>query len=448
MRLRRWPDLLVLTVALVGSGACMTTSSVETPPAATVPELDSGARAFLREPGLGYTGNIPEQSGYEIRSASQALVRGEVRVARSAVQALLEIDPTLLPATVLLAQIHFAEGDHAAVVELLAKPLSGRPAYTAGQLVYARSAELLGDALVAYDAYRGIAGFDEGAATRAAALSAPATAALGERIRAALEAGRLGEAGTALGKLRTWAPDETATVDLRRRLARARGDADEELLATRMLIERGERSLDVLERQAALEVASGDTRVGLELYERLAERHPDNVEIAAALTAARFRWRTTLLPDRVARLLDASSLLRGDFAALTFWLVPGVRTSTGGNRIIVSDIVEHPQRREIARVLNLGLMTPVDAAVRRFAPNDYMRRGPALATLLRMPSRIGSGAACVGGGDRPAATDMEAVCGAALRCRLISEPAECRPQAAISGREATEALRRTLHLIQ
>lgn len=446
MRFRR-VELLALVAALIGAGACMTTAGVQAPPPAAVPELDAIARAFLREPVLGYTGNIPEQSGYEIRSASQALVSGEVRVARSAVQALLAIDPTLLPATVLLAQTHFAEGDHSAVVELLAKPLSARPAYTAGQLVYARSAELLGDAVVAYGAYRGIAGFDEEAASRAADLSARAAAELGERVGAALEAGQLGKAVPGLQKLRTWVPDETATVDLRRRVARARADAEEELLTTRILIERGETSLDVLERQAALEVGSGDPRVGLELYERLAERHPDNVEIAAALTAARFRWRTTLLPDRVARLLDASSLLRGDFAALTFWLVPGVRTSTGGNRLIVSDIVEHPQRREIARVLNLGLMTPVDAAVRRFAPNDYMRRGPALATLLRMPFRIGSGAACVGG-DSPAAADMEAVCGAALRCRLISEASECRPEAAISGREATEALRRTLHLIQ
>lgn len=447
MRFRRH-ELFALAAALLGVAACMTTSSVQAPPPVAVPELDAGARAFLREPVLGYSGNIPEQSGYELRSASQALARGEVRVARSAVQALLAIDPTLLPATVLLAQTHFAEGDHSAVVELLAKPLSGRATYTAGQLLYARSAELLGDAVIAYGAYRGIAGLDEEAASRAEDLSARAAAELGERIGAALQAGQLGEAVPTLQKLRTWAPDETATVDLRRRLARARGDAEEELRTTRILIARGETSLDVLERQAALEVGSGDARVGLELYERLAERHPDNVEIAAALTVARFHWRTTLLPDRVARLLDASSLLRGDFAALTFWLVPGVRTSTGGNRVIVSDIVEHPQRREIARVLNLGLMTPVDAAVRRFAPNDYMRRGPALATLLRMPSRIGSGAACVGGGDSPAAGDVEAVCGAALRCRLISEPSECRPQAAISGQEATEALRRTLHLIQ
>ncbi len=440
--------LFALAAALAGAGACVTTSSVEAPRPAALPELDSGARAFLREPLLGYAGNIPEQSRYEIRSASQALLRGEVQVARSAVEALLAIDPTLLPATVLLAQTHFAEGDHSAVVELLAKPLSGRPAYTAGQLVYARSTELLGDAVVAYGAYRGIAGFDEEAAARASSLRVRATTELGERIKAAVEAGRLAAAAAALETLRTWAPDETATVDLRRRLARVRGDAEEELLTTRMLVARGETSLDVQERQAALEVGSGDARVGLELYERLAERHPDNVKIAAALTAARFHWRTTLLPDRVARLLDAPSLLRGDFAALTFWLVPGVRTGGGGNRVIVSDIVEHAQRREIARVLNLGLMTPVDAAVRRFAPDDYMRRGPALATLLRMPARIGGGAACVGGGDGPAAADMEAVCGAALRCRLISEPAECRPQAAISGREATEALRRTLHLIQ
>ena len=410
--------------------------------------MDYRGGPILRPPLEGFKENIPEQSRYELASAWEALNRGEFETARSGAETLLRIDPTLLPATVVLAQVHLAAEAPERALELLAEPLAGRPEYTAGQLVYARAAELTGDAVAAYGAYRGIAELDQEAATRAAALRTRATTELGERTGAALGAGRLVEAGAALETLRTWAPDDTATVDLRRRLARARGDAEEELEATRVLVAGGDASLELLQRQAALEVESGDTRAGLDLYERLAESHPDNVEIAAALAVARFTWRTKLLPDRVARLLDASSLLRGDFAALTYWLVAGVRTGSAGDTVIVSDIVEHPQRREIARVLNLGLMAPVDVAVRRFAPNDYMRRGPALASLLRMPARIGSGAACVGGAGGPAADDMDAVCEAALRCRLISEPAECRPQAAISGREATEALRRTLHLIQ
>ena len=438
------PAATVLTVLLA---ACAGSTSTPEPPQPEA-SFDYRGGPILRPPLEGFKENIPEQSRYELASAWEALSRGEFETARSGAETLLGIDPTLLPATVLLAQAHLAAGDPERALELLAEPLAGRPEYTAGQLVYARAAELTGDAVAAYGAYRDIAGLDEEAAARAAALRTGATAELGERIGAALDEGRLAEAGAALETLRTWAPDDTATVDLRRRLARARGDAEEELEATRALIARGDTSLELLQRQAALEVESGDARTGLDLYERLAERHPDNVEIAAALTAARFTWRTKLLPPRVARLLDASSLLRGDFAALTYWLVAGVRTGSAGRTVIVSDIVEHPQRREIARVLNLGLMAPVDAAVRRFAPNDYMRRGPALATLLRMPGRIGSGAACVGDGGGPAADDTDAVCEAAHRCRLISEPAECRPQAAISGREATEALRRTLHLIQ
>ena len=438
-------QLFALAGTALCVAACVTTATSEPPRPA---ELDAGVRAFLGEPIEGYEGNIPEQSRYELLSASQALGRGDVGVARSSVETLLGIDPTLVPATVLLAQTHLVAGEHARVVELLAEPLAGRPSYTAGQLVYARAAELTGDAVAAYGAYRGVAELDREAAVRAAALEIRATVELGERVGAALSAGRLADAGAALEILRTWAPNDATTVDLRRRLARARGDAEEELEATRELIAGGETSLELLQRQAALEIESGDARAGLELYERLAERHPDNPEIAAAVTAARFTWRTKLLPDSVARLLDASSLLRGDFAVLTFWLVPGVRGGAAGRTLIVSDIVEHPQRREIARVLNLRLMAPVDAAVRRFAPNDYMRRGPALATLLRMPGRIGSGAACTGDIDGPAADDMDAVCAAALRCRLISAPAECRPQAAISGPEAVEALRRTLHLIQ
>ena len=268
------------------------------------------------------------------------------------------------------------------------------------------------------------------------------------RVLAALDAGELADAATHLEALRLRAPGDPAAVDLERRLARARGDTGAELSAIRELVAAGNAPLELFHRQAALELEAGDARRGLELYEQLAQRHPGNSEIAAGLTGARFTWRTRLLPESVRRLFEASSLLRGDFAALTAWLVPGVRTGPAGSTVIVSDILEHPHRREIAWLLNLGLMEPVDAAVRRFAPDNYMRRGPALATLLRMPGRIGGGAACVGEAGGPAAEDVEAVCEAAVRCRLISEPAACRPERAISGPEAVEALRRTLHLIQ
>ena len=440
--------LSALIMAALGVGACATSSTLDVPPQAPGAEVDAHVRAFLRDPLLGHGRNIPEQSRYELQSASRALGLGETRVARAAAETLLAIDPTLLPATVLLAQTALAEGEPARVVELLKEPLADRSDYVAGQLVYARAAELLGDAVTAFGAYLGIAELDQEAAVRAPVLRAAAIARLGERAAAAVGEGRLAEAGAALATLRAWAPNDTATIDLRRRLAQARGNTQEELEATRALIAVGETSLRLQQRQAALEVASGDTRAGLDLYARLAELHPDNAEIAAALAEARFIWRTKLLPDRVAQLLDASSLLRGDFAALTYWLVAGVRTGPAGGTVIVSDIVGHPQRREIARVLSLGLMVPLDPTLRQFAPDNYMRRGAALAALLRLPGRLGRGAACVGEGGGPAANDMDAGCEAALRCRLISEPSECRPEAAISGSEATEALRRTLHLIQ
>jgi len=438
--------LAAAVVAALGGAACMTTAIVEAP--LRVTELDSGIRSFLREPLFGYEGNIPEPSRYELTGASAALARGEVEVARGSAETLLGIDPTLLPAAVLLAQTHLAAGQNERAVELLATPLADRPAYTAGQLVYARAAERTGDAVAAYGSYRGIAALDDVAAERAAALKDEAVRELSRRIAEALDAGGLSDAAAALERLREWAPGDTAAVDLGRRLARARGDTGAELAAIRELVAAGSAPLEVLHRQAALELEAGDARRGLELYEQLALRHPGNSEIAEGLTAARFTWRTRLLPESVRELFEASSLLRGDFAALTAWLVPGVRTGPAGSTVIVSDILEHPHRREIAWLLNLGLMEPMDAAVRRFAPDNYMRRGPALATLLRMPGRIGGGAACVGEAGGPAADDVDAVCEAALRCRLIPEPAECRPERAISGPEAVEALRRTLHLIQ
>ena len=301
--------MAAMLVACLWGVACVTTAIVEAPPEVT--ELDTGIRSFLREPLLGYEGNIPEQSRYELAGASAALRRGEVEVARTSAETLLGIDPTLLPASVLLAQTHFAAGENALAVDLLAVPLAARPGYTAGQLVYARAAERTGDAVAAYRAYRSIAALDEVAAEHAAALEDEAIAALSDRIAAAIDGGGLADAGTALETLRVWAPGYPAALDLGRRLAFARGDTGAELAATRELVAAGDDSLEVLHRQAALELEAGDARRGLELYEDLAERHPGNSEIAAGLAAARFTWRTRLLPESVRELFEASSLLRG-----------------------------------------------------------------------------------------------------------------------------------------
>ena len=442
---RRSP-IAALILAVVAWG-CVPTATVE--PSAPAPErADPSSAVFAVDPLRGFVGNIPEQSRYELTEAVAALGRGEAAVARAAAEALLDIDPTLLPAIVLLAQVELASGSPERVLELLGQPLEEHPGYTAGQLVYGRAAELQNDVVAAYGAYRMVKEHDAAALERAAALAGRARSELGARTRAAIDSGRLTAATRMYALLEVWAPEERATLDLRRLLARARGDAGAELRATRALASDGKAPLELARRQAELEMSIGDARAGLALWERLGDEYPDDSEIQGALATARFAWRTRLLPDSVAELLDRPSLQRGDFATLTFWLVPGVRSGAPGNPVIVSDIVEHPQSREIARVLSLGLMAPIDAAVRRFSPDDYMRRGAALATLLRMPARIGRGAACVGGAGNPPESAPDAVCAAALRCRLIEEPAACRPGAAISGPEAVEALRRTLHLIQ
>ena len=204
--------MAAMLVACLWGVACVTTAIVEAPREVT--ELDTGIRSFLREPLLGYEGNIPEQSRYELAGASAALRRGEVEVARTSAETLLGIDPTLLPASVLLAQTHFAAGENVLAVDLLAAPLAARPGYTAGQLVYARAAERTGDAVAAYRAYRSIAALDEVAADRAAALKDEAIAELSDRIAAAIDGGGLADAGTALETLRVWAPGYPAVLDL------------------------------------------------------------------------------------------------------------------------------------------------------------------------------------------------------------------------------------------
>ncbi len=443
-------DGLLLLAAVLSVAGCTATASPPTP-GASLPTLDPAVRAFLREPLLGYEGAVSADSRAALAAAWARLEAGDVLGARAAAEDLAGAVGDLLPATVLLAQTHLAAGEPNRVVDLLKSTLSEYPEYVAGWLVHARSLELIGDLAGAWGAWRGIADRDERAARQARDLESRAVAALGERLEASLLAGAIADAARDLDLLRAWSSDAPVVLELERRVARGRGDAEAELAATVRLLESGDESLDLRRRQADLLVEVGDAGEGLELYRRLAEQHPDDAEIAAGLASARFAWRGRLLPEDVAEHLDARWLLRGDFAALLAWLVPGLRTGQGGSTVIVSDIAGHPHRREIARLLNLGVMMPMDGAVRRFAPGSYLRRGEALDAMLRVGNLAGlggAGASCLAEGTEPAAGDTDASCAAASRCGLLDDDAACRPEEAISGPEAVELLRRTLDLVQ
>jgi hypothetical protein len=230
----------------------------------------------------------------------------------------------------------------------------------------------------------------------------------------------------------------------------AEKDPKAELAAVTALGSRFPDDRELTERRAELELDVGDPGRGLVLLEELATAHPGDPDLAARLDAAKFRWRFAQLPSRVTAIGRAPELSRGGYAVLIYWLVPSVRYGRGSAPRIASDILDHSQREEIARVVNLGLME-VEPSVHRFTPERAVTRAEAVEALLRLLG-LGGGGDGTGGEPMPCAAEVpynrrpswEFVCSTGAACGLIPSAADCLPRAPLSGAEALELIRRAL----
>jgi hypothetical protein len=229
-------------------------------------------------------------------------------------------------------------------------------------------------------------------------------------------------------------------------VARAAGEQREELAAVRALVAAAPGEGALVERRGELELAVGDPATAIEIFTDLARRNPQEPRYGEALDLAKFRWRAGNLPAEVQELLTKAELLRADYAVLLYWLVPGVRAGVASSARIATDILDHPQRQEIMRVVNLQLMD-VDATLRRFEPDQRVRRSNALRALLRVLQRAPEPPSCVAALDGNPMPSREAVCGAAAACGMLPEPPDCLPEAGVSGAEAAAWIRRTQSLL-
>jgi len=209
----------------------------------------------------------------------------------------------------------------------------------------------------------------------------------------------------------------------------------------------GRASDEILERLGDLELEIGDVRAGLEQFEMLAERYPDAPELAEKVARAKFLWRLELLPPYVQELAKKARLNRAEFATLLYWLVPEVRYAQVSNPPIATDILDHPRREEILRVMNLGLMS-IDQTLHRFAPAAPMTRVLALMALIRLLKLSDLEFSCLAEVEATAlAGSWTLTCRKAAQCRMIPEEADCLPAAEISGPEALDLFRRCLDLL-
>lgn len=434
--------LLGLLAALVVSG-CV--SSVDRAPAAS--PVSAPDRPFLVSPVVGYPLEIDGELVDRLAAAHRDLLTGAADSGQTiaVVGGLLDYDQARNGALVLAAQADFVRRDYEAATARLAPVVEEFPGYLAARLLEGRAQEKLGDLVEAYAAYRAIEARNTTAGARAAELRPRATEILGRRVQDDLARGRLQEAVGELDRLQVWAPDETPTLKAAAAVAAALDDPETELVAVRELSTRFADDRGLLVRRADLEIEAGDPTVGLRILEDLADRFPEDVALSERLNRAQFRWRLQLLPAEAQRLAELQQLDRADFAVLLFWLFPEVRYGRANRAQIANDILDHPQREQIVRVINLSLMD-VDSNLHHFEPYRPVTRHETLAGLLSVLARREPPLTCLG-----AVSDglsVSRVCEVSVRCGLVPIRGECLPGAPVSGAEAVDMASRALDLLQ
>lgn len=429
----------LLPAALFLAISCASTVPVPQDP---VPRQD---RYFLVSPLTDFPRSVGPTTQRRIQeSYSTLLADGDRQQAADVAGELLERNPDLAPASVLRAQSGFIDDDYEAVLDELEPIVQEYPGYVAAQLLFGRSSEKLGNLIEALEAYQRIADSNELARSRVVDLTPRAAEIMALRIEDALSKGRTTAAQEELFRLQEWAPDEDRTLEVGADVARATGDTQAELQALRTLVVRQPENRTLEARWAELELEIGDPAAGMRIFEELAERYPDDAEVAEKLIQARFLWRFQLLPPDVRQVADKAELTRADFAVLVYWLFPEIRYGSVGGARIANDILEHPQREQIVRVVNSRILD-VDPSLHRFEPYRSIRRVQALTAMLRLLARKEPPFACLGGVDVPRSS--QAICAQAAACGLMAEPADCLPTAPVSGQETLEFCRLAQELL-
>ena len=425
--------LILMSVLLLAVGCASGGGKV-------APELVSRAdRYFLVSPLEGFPLSVGSDVRLQLETAYRDLVEeGDRKGAEQAVAKLQERNPDLAPTKVLQAQSHFVAGAHQQVLDELAPAVARHPDYVAAQLLYGRSSEKLGELVDSLEAYAAIAESSPLARSRAVDLAPRVAQDLAESIDQSLTKGHQAEARAGLEQLQTWAPDSEATLQMAAKVARFDGDEVAELEALRRLADQRPEDEELNRRRVELELKVGDPAVGMRLIEDLAARHPESLQILEELAEARFLWRVQLLPAEVRQIAGQPELSRGDFAVVIYGLFPEVRYGRSSGARIANDILDHPQRDSLVKIINAGIMQ-VDPGLHRFEPYKQLGRQEALQAMLALLGSKRPPVACLEGRREPAS--REGICAASDACGLIETTADCLPNATVSGADALEFCR-------
>ncbi len=372
-----------------------------------------------------------------VRDAFAAWIEsGQEELARRETDELLSVDPTFVPARLLRAQLNLSRGAAADALATGRELATALPSYAPALLLFARASDLSGELVDAFEAYHQLGGSHEAAARRAGEILPRAAEIYRNRITEALRLDELEEARRLSRHLLAIAPSEEISWLSARDVAAVSEDAKGELAAVTWLSIRRPEDEELLLRRGDLELEVGKPERSIEIYEALLARHPADPRYADRLDRAKFRWRMIVLPAPVRSFTRAATLSRSGLAVLLYWLVPEIRSARPQAARIASDVVGHPHREEIARVINLGLME-VDPHLHRFAPEAPASRREALRALLTLAANRPSGC-------KNTATASDDLCARAEVCGWLDDPALCGSREPLSGDEAVELIRRSL----
>jgi len=402
----------------------------QAPPPEPLRPLAESVRADLAEP-VAATGGGEDPAWSELH---RRLIAGEAPEAIAAEAELrLASGGGSRAGRLLLAEARLVAGEPAAALAALESAPAG-PGAEAFDRVAARAHETLGDFVRAHDLYSRWSDRPGPAAAGAERTRTAAIRTLVEAIDSALARDRPREADRSLALLQRWAPESIQTLRATAAVAAALEDPARWIESLRGLDAAGALSLEERRQLAALELRTGEPDAALGLYQDLVRELPDDPELREGLDRARFRWRLANAPAAVQLVAGQPVLSRADLARLLYWIVPGVRTARGGVPRIASDIVGHPAREEVVRIVNLGLLE-LDEPLHRFDPDRPARRIEAIEAILRA-----SDPACAPAGAL-AARSWDALCAVAVACGLVPEAGECLPGSPVSGAEALEWIR-------
>ncbi len=435
---RRW----ICALPLVLLGACAS-------PAPEAPVVRPATREdpFVIQPLSGYPLTATDELTTGLASAYDDLRLGvDLLTVEAAARQLLEDDAGFLPARVLLAQVQYLGQRDSEAIDELSPIVDELPSYTAAQLLLGGAAERAGNLPIALEAYTHLAEQgDSLAAKRGDGVRPRALEIVFNELGYELGRGHVEIAEKHLSWLEHWGEESWELVEGSRLVAVATGDLKRELAAVRLL---GQQSgeLEFLQREGQLELEVGDVRVGLDKLEALYREFPEDAVTRDLLDEAKFLWRLQLLPADVQETGRKAELDRADVATLLYWLVPEVRYSQVTNPPIAADILDHPNRDAILRVLNLGLME-IDETRHRFEPDATATGVDVLSALISLLNLSRRSFACLPDSNvLDVDRSWRTICHLAMGCGLVEEGASCGPTG-VAGRETLELFRRTLNLL-